>query len=170
MHTVRKKLREARFFLRQLSVQQQLAFADPEEFDFFLSAFLCAGRSIDYRLRHRFQDQYRAFFHKWEPTLEPNERTLLKFMVDNRNLEVHQTGSSRAKGEELVPVAQRYQDKSGTMTVVGPPGLLAAEIVKPVYTFSVDGDYVPVIQCCEKYLDLLERLVAAFSARPSSAV
>ncbi|TLY40930.1 MAG: hypothetical protein E6K58_10925 [Nitrospirae bacterium] len=163
MDTVKKKLRETRFYLRQLLEQRQLAFSDPEEFDFCLSAFLCAARSIDYRLRHLYKAKYKTFYTKWERTLQPPERGLLKLMVDDRNLEVHEAGSSRLKQEERIPVSQRYQDKSGTMTVTGPRGAPPAQIVKPVYAFHIDGQLVPVDECCGKYLELLEQLVADFS-------
>jgi hypothetical protein len=163
MDTVRKKLRETRFYLRQLSEQCQLAFSEPEAFDFYLSAFLCAARTVDYRLRHRYQAKYRTFYTKWERALEPRQRDLLKLMVDDRNLEVHRAGSGRMKHEERIPVSQRYQDKSGTMTVVGPPGTPPAQIVRPVYFFHIDARLVPVNECCGKYLDLLEQLVADFS-------
>jgi len=151
------------FLPPDLSEQHQLAFSDPEEFDFYLSAFLCAARSIDYRLRHVYRAKYKTFYTKWKRALQPSERRLLRFMVDDRNLEVHEAGSSRLKQEERVPVSQRYQDKSGTMTVTGPPGTPPAQIVKPVYAFHIDGQLVPVNECCAKYLDLLEQLVADFS-------
>jgi hypothetical protein len=166
MDTVTKKLREARFFLRQLSEQGQMAFSDPEEFDFHLSAFLCSARSIDYRFRHLYGAKYKAFYTKWEGALQPPDRKLLKVMVDDRNLEVHEAGSGRLKQEERIPVSQRYQDKSGTMTVSGPPGTPPVQIVKPVYAFDVDGQLVPVDACCEKYLALLDQLVAGFSRHP----
>jgi hypothetical protein len=166
MDTVRKKLRETRFFLRQLSEQGQMAFSDPEEFDFHLSAFLCSARSIDYRLRHLYGGKYKAFYTKWEGALQPPDRKLLKVMVDDRNLEVHEAGSGRLKEEERIPVSHRYQDKSGTMTVTGPPGAPPAHIVKPVYAFAIDGHLVPVDECCGKYLALLEQLVAEFSRHP----
>jgi len=166
MDTVKKKLRETRFFLRQLAEQSQLAFADPEEFDFHLSAFLCSARSIDYRLRHLYGAKYDAFYTKWEGALQPPDRKLLKVMVDDRNLEVHEAGSGRLKQEERIPVSQRYQDKSGTMIVTGPPGMPPAQIVKPVYTFDIDGQLVPVDESCGKYLALLEQLVSDFSRHP----
>ena len=49
---VEKKLREARFFLDRMSEHERMPFDNKEPFDFYLSAFLGAGRTVDYRLRH----------------------------------------------------------------------------------------------------------------------
>jgi hypothetical protein len=49
---VEKKLREAQYFLDQMIEKERLAFGDKEPFDFNLSAFLSAARSVDYPLRH----------------------------------------------------------------------------------------------------------------------
>jgi hypothetical protein len=49
---VEKKLREARSFLDKMIDQESTAFGDKEQFDFNLSAFLNAARTVDYRLRH----------------------------------------------------------------------------------------------------------------------
>jgi hypothetical protein len=50
--SIEKKLREAQFFLERMREQEQRAFGDRDPLDFFLSAFLSAVRTVDYRLRH----------------------------------------------------------------------------------------------------------------------
>ncbi len=161
---VNKKLRESRFFLSKMSERAQMAFGDKEEFDFYLSAFLCASRSVDYRLRHEAGDAYQQFYATWEANLVPDEQRILKFMVDDRNLEVHESGSRRAEQSDAIPVYSEYQDKSGKVTVSAPLGLSGppAEILKPIYYFEVDGRQEEVLTVCEKYLDLLEGLVKDF--------
>src|SRR6201987_4938645 len=52
LERIEKKLREARFFFGKMINQESRAFGDKEPFDFYLSAFLSAGRTVDYRLRH----------------------------------------------------------------------------------------------------------------------
>jgi hypothetical protein len=49
--SIEKKLREAQFFLGQMREQERRAFGDREPFDFFLSAFLSAVRTVDYVIK-----------------------------------------------------------------------------------------------------------------------
>jgi len=59
LETVEKKLREAESCLTQMREQETRAFGDKEPFDFHLSAFLNAGRTVDYRLRHEHSATYK---------------------------------------------------------------------------------------------------------------
>ena len=68
MHNVEKKLREARFFLNKMTEHERLAFDDKEPFDFYLSAFLNAGRTVDYRLRYEQAAVYPNWRIGWEMT------------------------------------------------------------------------------------------------------
>jgi hypothetical protein len=56
-----KKLREAHFFLAR---QQERArgIPAPEEFEFSLSAFLSAARSVTFALHQEKKEQYNAWF------------------------------------------------------------------------------------------------------------
>src|SRR4051794_21589979 len=92
-----KKWREAEYFLGKLSERSQQAFGEQEELDYLLSAFLGATRSVDYRLRHQNKGDFKAFYAAWEAGLSAQDRALIKFMVDDRNLEVHEGGSGRAE-------------------------------------------------------------------------
>jgi hypothetical protein len=159
---VHKKLREARFFLEKMVEREQKAFGDHEEFDFYLSAFLSAGRSVRYRLHYEQVDVYLTFYDAWEKVLPSNEQRLIKFMADDRSFEVHESGSRRAEHEVHIPVQGTYQDKSGTLFAYSPVGTPPAEIIKPTYSFVIDGAQMSVLVCCHKYIDLLERLVRDF--------
>jgi hypothetical protein len=55
---VHKKLAEAHYFLRLLRDQEPRIGGDKNAFDFLLSAFLSAARSVDYRLR----DEHKATY------------------------------------------------------------------------------------------------------------
>ena len=162
MLRVRKKLREARFFLGKMAERAQMAFGEHEESDFYLSAFLSAGRSVDYRLRHEQGATYSTFWVSWDNALSPYEQRVMKFMANDRNFEVHESGSNRAELENRIPVYGSYQDKSGKVTVSAPPGTPPAEIIKPTYSFTIDGQQVPVLEACRKYIELLDRLVADY--------
>ncbi len=159
MSTVDKKLREAHFFLRKMKEREALAFGDHEEFDFLLSAFLNAGRSLDYRLRHT-SNRYAPFRVTWDAQLTAEEDELIRFLVDDRNLEVHEAGSTRQQAEVRIPVRGTYQDPSGTLTVFAAVGTPPAELIKPTYYFDIGGRRVPVLAACDAYIQLLERLVA----------
>jgi hypothetical protein len=162
MPDIDKKLREARYFLRKMKEREALAFGDHEEFDFLLSAFLNAGRTLDYRVRHIATKQlYDPFRAAWEKTLNTNELQLIKFMIDDRGQEVHATGSTRKQGEVAVPIKGNYSDASGRVIVTNSlPGTPPAEFMKPTYDFSIDGKQVAVLDACDKYVRLLERFVA----------
>lgn len=159
LFAVKKKLREAEFFLRKLAERSRLAFGDREEFDFLLSAFLCASRSIDYRLRHEQGEKYRTFHKNWERALNPDERKLIKLLVDDRNLEVHQSGSGRLACVAMERIGNSYQDASGRVEVFAPPRTPAARIGRPTYSFRLGDVEVSAVECCQKYLAVLDRLV-----------
>jgi len=162
MWRVHKKLREACFFFGKMAERAQMAFGEHEEFDFYLSAFLSAGRSIRYRLHHEQGTAYKTFWTSWKHALLPDEQRLMKFMVDDRNFEVHESGSHRTELESRIPFYGSYQDKYGKVTVSAPPGTPPEEIIKPTYSFTIDGQQVPVLEACHKYIELLDRLVTDY--------
>jgi hypothetical protein len=132
---VEKKLREAEFFLDKMRDQERKAFGDKEPFDFYLSAFLNAGRVVDYRLRHEQGAIYWLWRVAWNAKLPTNEQELIEFLVKDRNVEVHESGSRRdAKIEGL----------------------------KSVYWFTIQGIDRKATEACEEYLLLLKRMVAQF--------
>ncbi len=162
--SVEKKQREARFFLTKMINQEARAFGDREAFDFYLSAFLSASRSIDYRLRHE-QSTYRAWRESWNAALAPDDDQLLKYMADDRALEVHESGSGRSATVECSAIpGDIYSDNSGVLTIFSPPGTPPAAIVKPAYYFTIGGANKKVTEACTEYLTLLDRMVADFKA------
>ena len=169
MDQVKKKLREAAFFLGKLAERSRLAFGDREEFDFYLSAFLSAARSLDYRLRHEQKSTYKAFRATWDLALSSDDQALVKFMVDDRNLEVHESGSSRVQSDEHVVIGSSYRDASGTVTVAAPPGAPPAELVRPTFSFLRNGKPIPVVESCDRYLAILKRLVTDYGSHVGAA-
>lgn len=165
LEKIEKKLREVQFFLDKMKDQESRAFGDREPFDFYLSACLGAARSVDYRLRHEQPTTYPAWRKNWDATLTPLEQRLIKFLVYDRNVEVHASGSSRSvKTEEIKIVGGSYSDKSGTSEVFGPPGMPPAIIYKPGYFFAIDGVERKATEACAEYLAVLERMLAKFKA------
>jgi hypothetical protein len=108
MDGVKRKFREATFFFCKLVERSHLEFGDREEFDFYLSAFLSAARSLDYRLRHEQNPAYGTFRSAWNAAFSPSDQALVKFMVDDRNLEVHESGSSRVQGDARIAIGSLY--------------------------------------------------------------
>jgi hypothetical protein len=64
LRRVHKKLAEAHYFLRLIRDQEPRIGGDENPFDFLLSAFLSAARSVDYRLRH----EHKATYKPWRKT------------------------------------------------------------------------------------------------------
>ena len=166
---VYKKLAEAQFFLRKLTDQERKMIGDMEPFDYYLSAFLSAGRTVDNRLRHEQAAIYPAWRKTWDAnSLTPQEKSLIKFMVDNRNVEVHASGSSRSVADESVEFpAGTHRVEGGSIDVVngfGPPGMPSAVLSKPTYNFTIDGAERKATEACASYLTLLQKMVAEFDA------
>jgi hypothetical protein len=101
LESVEKKLREAESCLTEMREQEARAFGDKERFDFQLSAFLNAGRTVDYRLRHEHGATYKPWRKRWDAS-NPKEATLIKFFADDRNFEVHESGSRREAKQEAL--------------------------------------------------------------------
>src|SRR5436190_1364437 len=155
LEQIDKKIREAGFFLAAMRERARMAFGEHERFDFSLSAFLSATRTIDYRLRHEEGAVYAGFLPSWRAALPSADRDLIKFMIDDRNLEVHQSGSGRLSREEALRISGEFEDRSGKIFVSGPPGDNWAEIIKPIFVFNIAGREMPVVDTCQAYLTLI---------------
>ncbi len=93
-----KKLREARFFLDRMREQEARASEEQEPFDFYLSAFLNAARTVQYRLVHeaaRAGVSYKRWRERWEGGHQASA-AVIRFFVRDRDLELHERGSARA--------------------------------------------------------------------------
>jgi hypothetical protein len=170
LEAVKAKLHEARSFLDEMRGQEQMAFGDKSQFDHFLSAFLSAGRSVDYRLRCECKATYPGWRDKWNAQHTSEDR-LIELMHNIRASEVHARGSGRsAKSEQIkVGIGGSYSDKSGTLEIMGSPsplmgGDMGATISKPLYIFNVFGTERPVTEVCNEYLTLLDQMVAQYEA------
>ena len=159
-----KKLREARFFLDQMERELTSAGHNPvEAFEFYLSAFLSAARSVTFILEAEEQHKYPEWSRAWRETRSEKEKQMLARFTSARN---------RALKRETPAVAY---DRTAS-SILYPPGSLPAE-----FQFIFDDDdqpFVPyrtitsrlvpdgveeeVVPHCRKYLDLLTELVAAF--------
>ena len=163
---VHNKIAEAHFFLYQMNEQERRLIGDRQPFDYYLSAFLNAGRTVDYRLRHEQPATYPAWRTAWDAGLTPQEKALIKFMVDDRNDEVHESGSSRSVAEESVPLPMgTYRTADGIFNLDGgPPGMPPVVAYRPTFNFTIDGVERRATEACAAYLALLQRMVTRFEA------
>jgi hypothetical protein len=79
---IHKKIAEAQFFLDKMIKQETRIIGDKEPFDYYLSAFLSAGGSVDIR----FRDEHTPWRTEWDSSLNPQERGLMKFLRKDRNI------------------------------------------------------------------------------------
>ena len=164
---VEKKLREAQFFLNKMIEHERMAFREKERFDFYLSAFLNAGRTVDYRLRYEQAATYPTWRTGWDAKLTQLQQDLMKFMIDDRNDEVHEGGSSRTVTTENREFgAGTHKLADGTMDVTGAPEFARVTMHVPGYYFTIDGVERKATEVCGEYLALLQHMVAAFKAWP----
>ena len=172
MFNVDKKLREAEFFLEKMRERERMAFGDPEVFDFLLSAFLNAVRTVDYRLCHEQKRTYPDWRAKTWNVANPMEDSRLQFLSSDRRVEVHESGSARVEQWKTSKVApgDTYSDPSGRLEVFGAPSTLTgvdsgATVRTPKYVFRIDGSERPVIQVCAEGLAALNQMVADYKAQ-----
>lgn len=70
-----RKPREARFFLGWMHKAKESLALDREDFDFYLSAFLSAGRSVTFCLQNENKERYDAWFLAWRDALPETDRS-----------------------------------------------------------------------------------------------
>jgi hypothetical protein len=79
---------------------------------------------------------------------------LIKFMIDDRNEEVHDSGSSRSVGQEGVEFGIGIHHTPGHPITA----------YRPSYSFTIDGVDRKVTEACGACLALLQQMVAEFQA------
>ena len=168
MSATRRKLEEAKFFLRKLhAVDQQVIVREPETFEFYLSAFLSAARSVTFALQAERKEHYDSWFPKWKSALPAEESTLLTFFNNQRVAVVHSTGADVTYGSESISLSdylsrawQQSEDIEISNGVMGNP---APTFHRPRRSFEVGGTNYEVVPACTKYVELVAKLVQAFA-------
>jgi hypothetical protein len=174
-------LREAAFFLHRLESTRRPSWVrDPEAFWFYLSAFLGASRSVTFVLAGEFKE-YQSWFARWRETRD--DQGLLRFMNEQRRLEIHDTGATATRVLTKVDVRHLFEldlrdyDKRNPLRAalesiaqgarVGDSVQISTttEYSHPVFEF--DGRVEGVVEACRRYHDLLVELVN--DARASGA-
>jgi hypothetical protein len=152
-----KKLRETQFFMSKLMQEAGSENLDREDFSFYLSAFLTAGRSVRDVLKKENSASY-TWCRNWEKALSPGEQRLLRFMQKQRNMEVHELGAKTQDDVSMVPLAHSHTH-SPLLGVFLDEG---SWIGQKVYYVTFNGKKEKAVDVCTRYLDLLVRLVNGF--------
>ncbi len=162
-----RKLREAQFFLRHLAAEGKRPVRnDPEAFEFFLSAFLGAGRSVTFVLQHEAKASYDAWFPGWFSALSEDDQALFNDLKDQRNF-VQKRGGAEVESEwefvplHLLPTEGRVPALGFTWSYM--PGTEPPSVGIPVHSFASEGrSQRKVLPTCERYASLLGTLVESF--------
>ena len=161
-----KKLREAHFFFRLLRENGANIRLDLEDFDFYVSAFLSAGRSVTWVLQAEAKDQYDAWFPGWCNKLDTDQRELFDFMKGQRNKEL-KSRSSGVRSEirhiavtEVVPGSRAHPTYG--IHWWAPPGTPPPEVGVRTYYFERNGTAQDAVETCSRYLEILQNLIEDF--------
>ena len=161
-----KKLREARFFLGCLRRRDRVAPPEQEEFEFYLSAFLSAARSVTFALENEEKAKYKEWRVTWPTLLTTEEEKFLDAMVEQRNIAQKRGGIPVAVDWEFVPVIQAKRDERGQpmygLQWFGPVTARMPQVGQPIHSITLGAGHVEAVATCERYLSILERLVADF--------
>ena len=163
----RQKLREAEFFFNQMLDNIETYPFGSEEFGFYLSAFLSAGRSVTFVLQYEEPDLYGEWFDGWKLALSEDDQSLLKFMNEQRVAEVHCEGAAVQVEVKFVRLFE-LKTKSQSSPYYGfqwfgPPGVEPPTVGKGVPYFETGGGTKEeAIETCKRYRDILRRLVGDF--------
>jgi hypothetical protein len=160
----RKKLREARFFLARLEQEVRSGGANPTEaVEFYLSAFLAAGRSVTTVLQSEEPDLYPAWSPKWRASLTKANRQLLAKFATARNRALKRGTPAVAEerpaqaANTLSPDLQFFFEEladEGPLST-GQDRVLKARLT-PKHALE------EILPACRQYADLLSRLVTDF--------
>jgi len=165
-----RKLREAKFFLGKLrAIAKPKAFnlhhpshlrlniivnagknvkltINNEDFQFYLSGFLSAARSVTFVLQKESKKHYDHFLPVWLEMLPSKDRRIFKTLNDQRVAELHKLGVDKVVSQKKMIVNGRSMPRS--------------IISLPVWHFS--GEPQELLLLCTRYLELLERLIQSF--------
>lgn len=156
-----KKLREAEFFLSHMMQPARSTLLDREDFEFHLSAFLSAARSVTSSFENK---KYRAWWHQWKAGRKVADLQLLNQMTRQRDIEVHEKGADVVHQFEDVPLT-KIETPSALHAAYAPSfgepwGV--PQVSLKVYYFTLAGASVNVIETCQRYVGLLQLAVAEF--------
>jgi hypothetical protein len=166
------KVRGVQFFYRHLLREsKQPTLTEPEAFRHYFSAFIHIARSVPWKLGNEEPKKYQLWKPRWEATLTPEERRLLKFTNDLRLDDVKRAGVDLIVELEEVALAEllnksfdleRQHPAYGMHRSANPGFRPPAKALRPAYYLEDKNGKVEVTAKCREYLDYLEKLVREF--------
>jgi hypothetical protein len=161
-----RKLREAQFFLVRLTAESKTAIRnEPEAFDFYLSAFLSAARSVTFALQHEGRTSTTHGSRVGLRVAQQRIRISYSFSPQ-RNYVQKRGGAEVAFVWEYVPVPLIPTDNRAHptygLTWSGPPGTPLPTVGVPVHLFESPSGERDVKPTCQRYVALLAELVRNF--------
>jgi hypothetical protein len=167
----RKKLREAEFFFALLAGEQAAIMkTHGESGEYYLSAFLNAARAVTFRMQYEAKAAYDAWFPGWKGLLSDDDRALLNFHNEQRRLSVHEGGPDTISITEVIPawmLTAEMGRRGGVFEVFHMIGTPPPTVQRNYMGFR-GLEQERVVESCEKYLALLQRLIRDFD-EPSVA-
>lgn len=179
LRRTRKKLAETKFFLGHLEKQTRTTQQYPDAFDFYLSAFLSAARSVTSMLQVEDKDRYDRVFPGWHDALSPEDRRLFRFMYEQRRVEVHEEGAKVDHETSMIPVWEVWREPSSSPYFIARFGgpyastpfgddYASAKVGVLTPRFEIaPGEYRDAMEVCRRYVGLLEDVVRACEQAPA---
>jgi hypothetical protein len=164
----RNKLREADFFLRHLDCACGSILKNTEGATFYLSAFLCAGRSVDDRLEKAGGDEYRSWLAQRKESLTQEQALLLGFTKEQSGKSVRIGGPEIERSGDWVPAIELQQEllrEGGSFTVIAsaPQGASAPMVWRSTIRF-IRFPETSIVDVCRNYLALMNEIVSEYEA------
>ncbi|HSV73890.1 MAG TPA: hypothetical protein VLH79_09040 [Chthonomonadales bacterium] len=160
-----KKLREASHFYDRLAPLALALPSQAEEYDFLLSAFLSAARSVTFALQVEQKSPYDAWFPAWRSQLPQEDQDLLARMVDLRNQALKRGESPSVEVQVFIAITRlppEHRAKACGVSWFGPPGSPPPEIGFVRHMLDLGESVQEASALCRRYLELLNRLVTDF--------
>ena len=167
LEATKLKLAEAQFFLLELNSLRGRVFSTGlGAYEFYLSAFLSAARSVTYVLQAEQKDKYDAWCPAWRNALPPAELSLLVFFNEQRVHTVHRKGAEVALGCEPLSLHEYLASASREGAHVeiwnGPLGNPPPTFSRTIRSFRLAEKEVEATQACKDYFAVIAKLVDAF--------
>jgi hypothetical protein len=162
----RKKLREAAFFLYQLSLVDKALVSnnEPEAADFYLSAFLTAARAVQFALNNERADEWKAWIFGWRSHRTEAQLAHYDYLVDQRN-KVEKEGGPDITRRNLAVSVQDFMreisDKGGGFSISQMPGLPPPTFSKQATTLTARPDQT-LSAACQPLYEVMKDLVDDF--------
>ena len=163
-----KKLRESTFFYGLLYKESQKTVGDTEVFEFYVSAFLSAARSVTFTLQYEANDRYQPWFNEWaKKNLDERDQSIWGFLKEQRN-DSQKKGRLDIKSDitdiPFTDFVRRYPWNSGIeFQWFGPPGHEQPRTLAiKTHTFESLSEKNEASEICLQYLKGLEKMVADF--------